>query len=334
MLPAPKEFDACGIGFVADARGRASRDIITAAVGGLACVKHRGAVAADARSADGTGLLTPIPRQLFGEGTGVAVLFLRGDEPRAEVEVAAKAEGIEVLEWREPPIDPAALGELARSSVPHIVQILFRPTDGTGSVADERSAYRFRRRIEQAAPHAYVASCSYRTVVYKGLAPADAIADFYLDLADERFTGSFGIFHQRFSTNTLPTWERAQPFRNLCHNGEINGLWGNERRMAGRAELGTAAAGLGPEELFQPLFDPYDSDSGKLDAAVEFLTMGGRDVRHAMAMTIPEAWENDRDMPADLHGFYRYHSALMEPWDGPAGVVISPTGDVVSVTLD
>jgi glutamate synthase (ferredoxin) len=178
-----------------------------------------------------------------------------------------------------------------------------------------------------------VASCSFRTIVYKGLAPADALADFYLDLADERFEASFAIFHQRFSTNTLPSWERAQPFRNLCHNGEINALWGNENRMKGRAKLGTVAAGLGDEDLFQPLLDPSDSDSGKLDTLIELLVRGGRDIRHAMAMAIPEAWENVRDVDSDVRGFYRYHSALLEPWDGPAGLVFSD-GIGVGACLD
>ncbi|MDD9370692.1 MAG: glutamate synthase large subunit, partial [Acidimicrobiales bacterium] len=187
----------------------------------------------------------------------------------------------------------------------------------------ERRAFRLRRRIDATATGTYVASCSFRTMVYKGLSPADALADYYLDLHDERFAGHFAIFHQRFSTNTLSTWERAQPFRTLCHNGEINALWGNERRMRGRAELGTAEVGLGDEELFFPVLDPEDSDSGKLDSTVELLMRAGRDPRHVMAMVMPEAWENVRDIDPAVRGFYRYHSALMEPWDGPAGVVFT-----------
>jgi glutamate synthase (ferredoxin) len=320
LLPTTRELDACGIGLVADAQGRASRSIITSALRGLACVKHRGAVAADARSADGTGLLAPIPREMFGDGTGVAVLFCRGDDPRDAVERAAKEENLTILDWREPPLDLTALGDLARDSIPRIVQAVFASPHG---VQDERRALRFRRRIERAATDLYVVSCSFRTVVYKGLAPADHLADFYLDLADDRFAGAFAIFHQRFSTNTLPTWERAQPFRTLCHNGEINALWGNVNRMRGRSELGTDVAGLGPEELFFPVFDPADSDSGMLDSAVELLVRGGRDIRHVMGMTIPAAWENVRELDTDVRGFYRYHSALMEPWDGPAGIIFT-----------
>jgi glutamate synthase domain-containing protein 2/glutamate synthase domain-containing protein 1/glutamate synthase domain-containing protein 3 len=331
LHPVTREIDACGIGFVADTNGRTSRDLITAALRGLACVKHRGALAADARTADGSGLLSPIPRSLFGDDTGVAVLFVRGTDPRPAVETAATAEHLTILEWREPPVDPAALGELAKATAPRIVQVIFEAADGS---VDERRALRFRRRIEQATDDdLYVASCSFRTILYKGLAPADALADFYLDLADDRYEGSFAIFHQRFSTNTLPSWERAQPYRTLCHNGEINTLWGNQNRMNGRAELGTEAAGLGDEELFRPVFSPHDSDSGKLDSVVDLLTRAGRDIRHVMAMTIPEAWENARELAAEVRGFYRYHSALMEPWDGPAGVIFTD-GAGVGARLD
>ena len=332
-LDPTRELDACGIGFVADAQGRVSRSIVSAALNGLACVKHRGAIAADARSADGTGLLTPIPRAVFGDGVGIAVLFVRGDDPRTAVEAAAADEDLVLVEWRDVPVDPSALGDLARASMPRVVQVVFQDTDSVKLAQDERRALRFRRRIERAAADVYVASCSFRTVVYKGLAPADALADFYPDLADDRFEASFAVFHQRFSTNTLPTWERAQPFRGLCHNGEINALWGNENRMRGRAKLGTVEAGLGDEELYYPLLDPHDSDSGKLDAAIELLVRGGRDIRHAMAMAIPQAWENVRDIDPDVRGFYRYHSALMEPWDGPAGLIFTD-GVGVGACLD
>ncbi len=335
LPPTTRELDACGIGFVADAQGRSSRAIVAAALRGLACVKHRGAVAADARTADGSGLLAPIPPVLFGKGTGVAVLFVRGDDPRAAVAAAAAEEGLELADWREPPLDASALGDLARATAPRIVHAVVAPAGaGPASASEgERRALRLRRRIEAAAPGTYVASCSFRTMVYKGLAPADHLADFYLDLHDERFAAPFAIFHQRFSTNTLSTWERAQPFRTLCHNGEINALWGNENRMRGRAELGTEAAGLGPEEMFRPVLSPDDSDSGKLDSAVELLMRAGRDPRHVMAMLMPEAWENVRDLDPEVRGFYRYHSALMEPWDGPAGVVFTD-GTGVGARLD
>ena len=347
-----REFDACGIGFVADAHGRPSRSIITAALGGLANVKHRGAVAADARTSDGTGLLTTIPAAIFGEGTGVVSLFVRGADPRAAVEAAAAAEGLVVIDWRTPPTDESALGELAAGSRPGMVQALIRPTDAARAEIDtlvasgvesrlgdagsedlERRAYRLRRRIDATTDGTYVVSCSFRTIVYKGLVAADTLADFYLDLADPRFEAHLAVFHQRFSTNTLPSWERAQPFRLLCHNGEINTIGGNENRMRARARLGTAEVGLGPEDLFRPVLDEEGSDSGKLDEAAELLVRGGRHLGHAMAMLVPEAWEETRDLDPEVRGFYEYHSALMEPWDGPAGVIFTD-GIRVGAVLD
>ncbi len=329
------EFDACGIGFVADAKGRSSREIVLTALGGLACVKHRGALAADARSSDGSGLLVPIPARLFGEGAGLAQLFIRGDDPRAAVEAAAEAEGLEVVGWRTPPTDDDVLGQVARDSRPKIRQAVLaaRNEAAANAGAAEKAAFRMRRRVEATTAGTYVASCSFRLVCYKGLVVADALADYFVDLADERFEAPFAIFHQRFSTNTLPTWERAQPFRMLCHNGEINALAGNVNRMRARAVLGAAEAGLGDEELFHPVVDPEDSDSGSLDSVVELLTRAGRDVRHAIAMLVPEAWEGERDLDPEVRGFYRYHASLMEPWDGPAGLVFTD-GLGVGAALD
>ena len=302
--------------------------------GGLANVKHRGAVAADARTSDGTGLLTTIPPAIFGEGVGVVGLFVRGADPTAAVEAAALAEGLEVVEWRTPPTDESALGELAAGSRPGIVQALIRPTVAARAEVErlvasgaearlgdvggedlERRAYRMRRRIDATTEGTYVVSCSFRTIVYKGLVAADALADFYLDLADERFEAHLAVFHQRFSTNTLPTWERAQPFRLLCHNGEINTIDGNENRMRARARLGTADVGPRPRGAVPPRPRPRaPATRAMLDEAAELLVRGGRDLRHAMAMLVPEAWEETRDLDPEVRGFYelplRPHGAV------------------------
>ncbi|HUP70550.1 MAG TPA: glutamate synthase large subunit [Acidimicrobiales bacterium] len=326
------ERDACGIGFVADAQGRSSRAVVQAALDGLSCVIHRGAVAADARTADGSGLLVPIPAAIFGEGRGVAMLFVRGDDPRPAVERAAKEEGLEVVEWRTPPTDDVALGDVARRTCPEILQAVLAPAS-PDSPNLEAAAFRLRRRIDAEVAGTYVASCSFRTVVYKGLVAADLLSQFFLDLADERFVAPFTVFHQRFSTNTLPTWERAQPFRALCHNGEINAIAGNVNRMRARSVLGTEAAGLGPEELFHPVLADGESDSGQLDSAVELLVQGGRDIRHAVAMLVPEAWEGARDLDPAVQGFFRYHACLVEPWDGPAGLIFTD-GLGVGAALD
>jgi glutamate synthase (ferredoxin) len=320
-LPPSRELDACGIGFVADAHGRASRTVVQAALDGLACVMHRGAVAADARSADGSGLLLPIPAAIFGQGHGVVSLFVRDGDPRTAIEKLAAEEGLSVEDWREPPTDDDQLGERALSTA--------------AANGHERSAFRLRHRIETSTEvgATYVASCSWRTIVYKGLVAANALSAFYLDLADERVEGQFAVFHQRFSTNTLPSWERAQPFRSLCHNGEINAIAGNQGRMRARAVLGTDAAGLGDEALFHPVLDETESDSGQLDRAIELLVRGGRDIRHAVAMLVPEAWEGARDLDGEVRGFYRYHACLVEPWDGPAGIIFTD-GVGVGAALD
>jgi glutamate synthase domain-containing protein 2/glutamate synthase domain-containing protein 1/glutamate synthase domain-containing protein 3 len=327
-----RELDACGIGFVADAHGRPSRAVVQAALDGLACVMHRGAVAADTRSGDGAGLLLPIPAAIFGEGCGVASLFVRGGDPRAAIEQLAAKEGLTVEGWREPPTDLDQLGERARASRPRFLQAILSTPAANGH---ERSAFRLRRRMAASADlrGTYVASCSWRTVVYKGLVAANALPVFYPDLARPDVAGHFAVFHQRFSTNTLPTWERAQPFRMLCHNGEINAIAGNEGRMRARATLGTETAGLGEEALFHPVLDERESDSGQLDSAVELVVRGGRDIRHAVAMLVPEAWEGARDVDTEVAGFYRYHACLVEPWDGPAGIVFTD-GIGVGAALD
>ncbi|MBV8234309.1 MAG: glutamate synthase subunit alpha, partial [Acidimicrobiia bacterium] len=258
----------------------------------------------------------------------MAMLFTRGDDPRAAVEEAAKQEGIEIDDWREPTTDDDQLGEQAAQFRPRFLQaVLVHPTK------DERAAFRMRKRIQATTEGTYVASCSFRTVVYKGLVAADTLGDFWLDLKDDRFDAPFVVFHQRFSTNTTPTWARAQPFRTLCHNGEINALAGNVNRMRARAHLGTEEVGLGAEEIFHPIIHPADSDSGQLDSMVELLVRGGRDIRHAVAMLIPEAWEGARDLDPEVRGFYRYHASLMEPWDGPAGVIFTD-GVGVGAALD
>ena len=327
------ERDACGIGFVADAHGRPSRVIVDAALSALARVIHRGALAADDATADGSGLLLPIPRSIFGAGHGVASLMVRGGaDPRPAFETEARAEGITVEAWRRPPFDPDHLGILARRSQPVLIQAILSRAEAGG---EERAAWRLRRRVDHRPDLAgiYVVSCSWRTIVYKGLVAADRLSRFYPDLADPAVEAAFAVFHQRFSTNTSPTWERTQPFRTLCHNGEINAITGNVAAMAGRGTLGTEVAGLSAEVLARPVLSAADSDSGMLDSAVELLVRGGRDVRHAVSMLVPPAWEGDMEMDPAVRAFYRYHSALVEPWDGPAGMIFTD-GVGVGAALD
>ena len=366
------ERDACGIGFVAYADGSARREIVETALSGLRGVQHRGAVGADARSGDGAGLLVALPQAFFaaeaaaaGLGDppgqlGVVMAFLpRHDEARARargiVADALREFGLQFLGWRTVPVEPDVLGRQARAVLPAIDQALFtaaadqpahpqragRPQVGAqDDTSVERRAYLARRWAERACAEqdvaAYFASWSTRTVTYKAMSAADQLAAFYPDLLDPRFTAWFGVFHQRFSTNTLPTWERAQPFRQLCHNGEINTIQGNENLM--RARTGRLGAnwpeldGHG-ETLLEPIIDPSASDSAKLDNVAELLMRGGRRLEHAMAMLVPQVWEGQRELPAEVRDFYRYHAALIEPWDGPAGLVATD-GLRVSASLD
>ncbi len=358
--------DACGIGFVAHADGRARRSIVQLALDGLAGVKHRGALAADAKTGDGAGLLTQLPRDLVAAWVteagadevdpgrlGLAFLFLQpGDTPedqaarttaRDAIAAACDAEGVRLVGFREVPTRPEAVGDLARQVQPSLFQaILVRPDD-VDDLEAERIAYRVRRMArktsEAAGVRFYAASCSFLTVTYKAMAAADQLDEFYPDLRDERFTSALAIFHSRFSTNTAPTWERAQPFRMLCHNGEINTVDGNLNLM--RAREGQFVAGAmsvdgadwATPELLKPVIDWDQSDSAKLDTALELLRLGGRDVRHSQAMLVPQVWEGARDLEPEIRDFYRYHSCLVEPWDGPAGLIFTD-GVRVGATLD
>ncbi len=337
MRPYERERDACGIGFVADAEGRSSRGIVDAALDALCRVKHRGAVASDRFTGDGAGLLLPLPAWLVGHGreddrTGLAMLFLDPADPgpaRGAVEAACAGEGVEVTGFREVPVEPSALGAQARASAPCIEQAILRCPLGGDNAALERRALLARRRIECSARRdglgLYVASLSFKTVVYKALCAADALPNFYPDLADERYEAWFSLFHQRYATNTLPTWERAQPFRLLAHNGEINTIRGNAAAMTARE--GHLGGGL-PDALLHPAVDEDTSDSGILDQTLELLLRGGRDLAHAAAMLVPPAWANDPD--PEVRHFYRWHECLTEPWDGPAAVVMADDDRVVA----
>jgi glutamate synthase (ferredoxin) len=354
------ERDACGTGFVADAGGRPSRQIAEAALEALCRVRHRGAAAADARTGDGAGLLIPIPRSFLAHeletrsrlpaldpsSLGVAMMFVFDNSPAHElrriVAAACAAEHVDVMAWRGVPTDPRALGDRALETMPRIIQaVLLRPASRTDHEV-ERVAHRARRRAEALArSHGraiYFASFSFLTVTYKALVAADQLARFYLDLQEPAVEAAFAIYHQRYSTNTTPTWERAQPFRMLCHNGEINTLAGNVNRMRSReGRLGKWS--LLDEEVLRPVIDERGSDSAMLDNVVELLTREGqfpdesRDVRHAMAMVVPAAWEGAVTIPADVRAFYRFHASIMEPWDGPAALVFTD-GIGVGVLLD
>jgi glutamate synthase (ferredoxin) len=310
---------------VARLSGRPSRSVLDSLLEALRRVRHRGAVAADERSGDGAGVLLPLPAALVREpGLGLAMVFLREEGGRQAVEEACRARGIRVRGWREVPVEPDALGPSARASAPLIVQAILEAPPGD-LAEQERRAFLARKALD-GRDDLYVASLSFRTVVYKALCAADQLDAFYPDLRDPELEVAFGIFHQRFATNTTPSWERAQPFRLLCHNGEINAIRGNVNWM--RARGGTIGA-----DVPGPLLDETSSDSGMLDNALELLVRGGRDVRHALAMLVPPAWQHDVELDPEVRDFHRFHAGLCEPWDGPAGIVFTD-GRVVGAGLD
>lgn len=351
--PAQAERDACGVGFIAQTHGDDAR-VPPMTIAALKRLVHRGVVAADRATGDGAGVMTQIPHKFFERvlrelgcnaplekgDVGVGVFFVsQAAEAKAQlqatVEQAASAEGVEVLAWRPVPVRPEALGDYAAKTRPDIWQLFLRRPARDDGLAFERRLYRLRRRIlrawDVAGLDAYVVSLSGRTVVYKGLLMADQVDAFYPDLTDPDFRTAFAVFHQRYSTNTTPTWRRAQPFRLLAHNGEINTILGNARWMAAR-EAALRCEALGDVDL-RPVLERGGSDSGMLDNALELLTLAGRDVRHAVMMLMPEAWEGVSGQDAAVRAFYRYHSALMEPWDGPAAIAFSD-GRWVGAALD
>ena len=354
-----RERSACGIGFVADAQARSSRAIVQTAIDALARLRHRGAVAADARTGDGAGMLLPLPRRFLAteaeragvpavdpERLGLASVFAaRGagvDLVRGIVEAACLEEGFAVLGWRDVPVEPDALGDEARATMPSILHAFLTSSDASDGPDPQQRAHRARRRAErelrERGEAAYFPSFGFRAVTYKALAAADQLAEFYPDLRDPAMEAPFAVFHQRYSTNTAPTWERAQPFRTLCHNGEINTIWGNVARMRAReGNLGFSAPG--EEDLFRPVVDESGSDSAILDEVVELLTSeggsegAGRDIRRVVAMLVPAAWRSDPRLEDEVRDFYAWNASLMEPWDGPAALVFSD-GLCVGAALD
>ena len=349
------EHDGCGTGFVASIDGEVTHRVVELALRALVGLTHRGAVSADAASGDGAGLTIQIPRALLTadaarwglrsnelDRLAVAMVFLPNDalarpQARKILERAAQDSGVHVLGWRPVPIDPSVVGGVAKEFLPGIEQLLLaRPEDLSG-VAFERMLYLARRRAEAAYREhdvdAYVVSMSARTVVYKGLMVAPQLRSFFPDLSDPRTRSALALFHQRFATNTLPNWSLAQPFRMIAHNGEINTLVGNRNWMSAREpELTSSVWGEDLKDLI-PVIAPIGSDTASLDEALELLATSGRGLLHAMAMLVPEAWENMTDMAPDLRAFYEYHACLIEPWDGPAATAFTD-GTVAAAAMD
>jgi glutamate synthase (ferredoxin) len=298
-------------------------DAVRLGVQALARLAHRGGLDADGKSGDGAGLLIQVPELIVGGHFAVVVLFAWGGSARALVE-----EHVSVETWRQVPVDVDSLGARARETMPAIWHGLVA-NPGLDGDSWERELHSARRRIEKAAEargvRMYIPSCSSRTVVYKGLMAGTRLADFYLDLRDERCESRLAVFHQRYSTNTMPDWRLAQPFRMLAHNGEINTVTGNRAWMRARE------AELEPE--LRGAIWPEGSDSASLDNALELLVQRGWEVSEALMSLVPDAWEGRGDLAAAVRDFYRYQSIRFEPWDGPAALAFTD-GIVVGAALD
>lgn len=333
--------DNCGFGLIAHMEGEPSHKLVRTAISSLARMAHRGGIAADGKTGDGCGLLLQKPEVFFqaiakeqgwnlGGRYGVGMIFLNRDPDKAEaaqknVEQELERESLTVLGWREVPVDSGVLGKLAVETMPRIVQVVFNGPFGWGSKDLERRLYIIKRKIEKQIGDDndfYIASLSNLVIIYKGLCRPVDLPQFYPDLADMRMQSSICLFHQRFSTNTLPRWSLAQPFRYLAHNGEINTITGNRQWATSRSYkfksplLPDMADGA-------PFVNSSGSDSSALDNMLELFLAGGMDLFRAFRLLIPPAWQNHPNMDDDLRAFYDFNSMHMEPWDGPAGIVMS-----------
>ncbi len=348
----------CGVGFVACLDAVPRHQVVQDGATVLVNLEHRGAVGGDRATGDGAGLLLQVPDVFFrGHGAGlgfelprsgdyaVGMLFLPRIEANAErciraFERIAVGEGAEVLGWREVPVEPSHLGQLSLETRPRISQV-FVSRAGLDACDFERKLYLIRRLVEKEVEawgeeytrYFYVCSLSSRTILYKGMLTGTQLTTFFPDLSQPDFASSFALVHQRYSTNTWPTWPLAQPFRLLAHNGEINTLRGNINRMRAREALLASALFDEDIEKIKPVIVEGGSDSAIFDNVLELLVMGGREIPHAVMMMIPEAWGTKFHMSADKRAFYEYYANIMEPWDGPAAIAFTD-GRFIGGTLD
>ncbi len=354
------EHDACGVGFVANIRGVKSHDIVEKGLRVLQNLTHRGACGCDPLTGDGAGILMQLPHEFLlkecralhitlpdPDEYGAGMVFLPRDIAERNVceeifEKVIHEEGQRLLGWRSVPTDPSTCGDLARKCMPEIRQIFVARGKGSADAeALERKLYVIRRCVERLVNEAglrdsesfYVSSLSCRTLVYKGLLLPEQIGQFYADLRDPAMVSALALVHQRFSTNTFPSWDRAHPYRFLAHNGEINTLRGNENWMHARQSLFASPLFGDDIRKLMPVIQEAGSDSAKFDNVLELLVRSGRSLPHAVMMMIPEAWQKHESMSDAKRAFYEYHSCLMEPWDGPASIAFTD-GRLVGAVLD
>jgi glutamate synthase (NADPH) large chain len=361
------EHDSCGVNFVVDLKGRKSHQIVQYGIDAVCSLEHRGASGADPNTGDGAGLLIQVPDRFFRavvdfelppEGayaTGMAFLPQDGEQARIArdaIESIVADEEMEVLGWRDVPVEPSVLGKAAIETMPRFKQV-FIAGRGLSGMALERQAYVIRKRIEHeihlvAGPDeineaiggastmhdgVYFPSLSCRTFVYKGMLTASQVATFFPDLHDDRIESALALVHSRFSTNTFPMWPLAHPYRMVAHNGEINTIQGNRNFMRARETLLRSDLIPGDLERIFPVCSPGGSDTAGFDEALELLYMGGYPLTEAVLMMIPEPWERHQHMDPDVRAFYQYHASLMEPWDGPASIAFTD-GRLIGAVLD
>ncbi|MEX2132134.1 MAG: glutamate synthase central domain-containing protein, partial [Pseudohongiellaceae bacterium] len=357
------EKDSCGVGFVANIKGKPSHQIMLDAYHLNSRMDHRGGCGFEANTGDGAGIMMALPHSFFGHIAkhefdiklpaiglyAVGNIFLpqidgERQQCKDQINTIIKEEGQRLIGWRAVPVDPdgADVGPAARMAQPRIEQLFIAAADGLGAEEFERKIYIIRKRFTHKlrndsslteAKQLYVCSLSTKVIVYKGMLTPGQLFPFYKDLTNPHCETHMAMVHSRFSTNTFPSWDRAQPNRFMSHNGEINTLRGNVNQMVAReGTLQTDLFGNRLHDLF-PIIDNELSDSGSFDAVLEFLLLGGRSLQEAVMMMIPEAWQSDNNMAQLKKDFYEYHSAIMEPWDGPASIVFSD-GKYIGAVLD
>src|SRR5437867_2034756 len=346
------EHDSCGVGFVVDIAGRKSNQIVRRSLQVLMNLQHRGAKGCEANTGDGAGILMQIPHQFYKSeckklgftlpapgSYGVGMVFLPRDAYSARwceeiIEAAIGRAGQRLLGWRTVPTNNAPIGDTVKAVEPVFKQVFIEQNPYIRSTAEfERKLYLIRKRVEKTTAEPYFDSLSANTIVYKGMLSAEQIEIYFPDLADPRMESALAVVHQRFSTNTFPSWSLAHPFRYISHNGEINTLRGNINWMKAREALFESELFGNDMRDLLPVIVEGGSDSAMIDNAVEMLVMCGRSLPHAMMMLIPEAWDGHETMSDEKKAFYEYHSCLMEPWDGPASMVFTD-GTVIGAVLD
>jgi glutamate synthase (NADPH/NADH) large chain len=354
------EHDSCGIGFVANLKGKKSHDIIENALTMLSCMEHRGGTGFDVKRGDGAGILIQIPDDFLRQETaslgfnlpaagdyGVGMIFFPPDSNLGEacrdiLNTNIEKLGLDLLGYRKVPGDNSMLGQASLDTEPNIEQVFIAKPAQLTAQEFERKLFVLRKytshmindEITDERDVFYVTSMSSTKIVYKGQFTTEQVRQYYLDLQDERTISGLAMFHSRFSTNTFPAWRRAQPFRYIAHNGEINTVRGNINWMNAREALFSSVNFSDAElNMLNPVCNNDNSDSANLDMAIELLVLSGRSLAQVMRMLVPEAWQTQTDMDATKKAFYEYYACIMEPWDGPASLSFTD-GNIIGATLD